>query len=102
MKTRRKYISIAILLSSLFTPAHAQVPDGYNTPIPASIMTPDEVDTRLGKLEFFDGVPTQETADKVMENLLFLRGIESFLNGLPAASIEAIRTGLIGPCVLRP
>jgi len=73
----------------------ADVPEGYNTPIPASIMTPDEVDTRLGKLEFFDGVPTQETADKVMENLLFLRGVETFLNGIPAASIEAIRTGLI-------
>jgi hypothetical protein len=75
--------------------ARAQVPDGYNTPIPESIMTPDEVDTRLGKLMFFDGVPTQETADKLMENLLFLRGVETFLNGLPAASIEAIRRGLV-------
>ena len=96
MNARRKYIAIAILLSSLSTPAHAQVPEGYNTPIPASIMTPDEVDTRLGKLEFFDGVPTQKTADKVMENLLFLRGVETFLNGIPAASIAAIRTGLMG------
>jgi len=76
--------------------AIAEIPAGYNTPIPSSIMTPDSVESRLGTLEFFDGVPTQETADNVMENLLFLRGIESFLNGLPAASIEAIRTGLIG------
>ncbi len=75
--------------------AIAEIPEGYNTPIPPSIMTPDSVETRLGKLEFFDGVPTQETADNVMENLLFLRGIETFLNGIPAASIEAIRTGLI-------
>lgn len=88
---------LMLLLSlSAFDIACAQVPEGYNTAIPSSIMTPDEVDTRLGKLEFFDGIPTQETADKVMENLLFLRGVETFLNGVPAASIEAIRLGLIG------
>jgi len=75
--------------------ANAEIPEGYNTPIPPSIMTPDSVESRLGTLEFFDGVPTQETANKVMENLLFLRGVETFLNGIPAASIEAIRTGLI-------
>ncbi len=74
----------------------AEIPEGYNTPIPPSIMTPDSVESRLGTLEFFDGVPTQETADRVMENLLFLRGVETFLNGIPAASIEAIRLGLIG------
>ncbi len=87
-----------ILLVSLpaFGIARAQVPEGYNTPIPESIMTPDGVDTRLGNLKFFDGVPTQGTADKVLENLLFLRGVETFLNGIPAASIEAIRRGLIG------
>ena len=74
-----KLIQAILLLASGIT--CAEVPEGYNTPIPASIMTPDEVDTRLGKLEFFDGVPTQETADKVIENLLFLRGVETFLNG---------------------
>jgi len=88
------------LILSLTTPATAKdqnpkSPEGYNTPIPQSIMTPDAVETRLGTLKFFDGVPTQETADKVIENLLFLRGIETFLNGIPAASIEAIREGLV-------
>jgi len=76
--------------------AIAEIPEGYNTPIPTSIMTPDSVESRLGTLEFFDGVPTQETADNVMENLLFLRGVETFLNGIPAASVEAIRLGLAG------
>jgi len=76
-------------------PVHAEeIPKGFNKPIPKSILTPDKVDTRLGKLRFFDGVPTKETANKVLENLLFLRGIETFLNGIPAASIEAIRLGL--------
>ncbi len=99
MKMYNRWIESSLILMaslSVFGIAHGEVPEGYNTPIPPSIMTPDEVDTRLGKLEFFDGVPTQKTADKVMENLLFLRGVETFLNGIPAASIEAIRTGLMG------
>jgi len=91
-----RFSLIIFVYVSAFGVSLAEVPEGYNTPIPESIMTPDEVDTRLGKLEFFDGVPTEATADKVMENLLFLRGVETFLNGIPAASIEAIRRGLIG------
>jgi hypothetical protein len=65
----------------------------YNTQIPSKIMTPDKVETRLGTLEFFDGIPTKETAALVYENLDFLRGVETFLNGVPAASLEALRLG---------
>ena len=32
-------------------------PDGYNTPVPAKILTPDRVETRIGTLEFDDGFP---------------------------------------------
>ena len=66
----------------------------YNTHIPAKIMTPDKVETRLGTLEFFDGIPTKQTADLVYDNLDFLRGIETFLNGVPAASVEGLRLGM--------
>ncbi|HRV94421.1 MAG TPA: DUF1254 domain-containing protein [Anaerolineae bacterium] len=65
----------------------------YNTQIPEKIMTPDTVETRIGTLEFFDGIPTKETAALVYDNLDFLRGIETFLNGIPAASLEALRRG---------
>jgi hypothetical protein len=90
-----KYSLVLSIILASFGFAQAKVPDGYNTPIPPSIITPDEVDTRIGKLKFFDGVPTQDTADKALENLLFLRGVETFLNGIPAASVEAIRRGLV-------
>ena len=74
--------------------AHAQEPTpGFNTEIPESIMTPDKVETRIGTLEFFDGIPTKETATLLYENLDFLRGIETFLSGIPAASVEALRRG---------
>jgi hypothetical protein len=82
-----------IILFTLSTVSAAEVPSGYNTPIPGSIMTPDEVNTRVGKLEFFDGVPTEKTAEKVLEHLNFLRGVEAFLNGVPMASAEALRLG---------
>lgn len=66
----------------------------YET-IPSKITTPDVVETRIGKLEFFDGLPTAATADKALENLAFLRGVEAFLNGIPAASVEAMRNGMV-------
>ena len=69
-------------------------PAGYNTPIPESIMTPDRVESRLGTLEFFDGMPTPETADRLHDHLTFIRGVEAFLLGIPAASLEALRRGL--------
>lgn len=72
------------------------VPGGYNTPIPSKIMTPDRVETRIGVLDFTDGFPTDETAAKVFEHLDFLRAVEVFLQCVPAASIEGLRTGLIG------
>jgi hypothetical protein len=56
-------------------------------------MTPDKVETRIGTLEFVDGIPTKETADLVYDNLDFLRGVETFLNGIPAASVEGLRRG---------
>lgn len=66
----------------------------YNTDVPEKILTPDEVDTRIGTLNFFDGLPSDETVRKVYENLDFMRGVETFLNGIPATSIEGLRLGM--------
>jgi hypothetical protein len=65
----------------------------YNNKIPEEIMTPDSVPTRIGTLKFNDGVPTTETTQLVYDNLDFLRGVEVFLNLMPAASLEALRRG---------
>ena len=74
----------------------AESTPGYNTKIPESIMTPDKVETRIGTLEFFDGIPTKETATLLYDNLDFMRGVEAFLSGVPAASLEALRVGQAG------
>jgi hypothetical protein len=68
---------------------------GYNNRIPENIMTPDTVETRIGTLKFFDGFPTKETSQKVYDNLDFIRGVETFLTFVPAASIEGLHRGFI-------
>jgi hypothetical protein len=84
-----------IALATGFVPAFAaDAPTpGFNNSIPAKIMTPDVVQTRIGELNFVDGVPTVETTRTIYDHLDFLRGVEVFLNFVPAASLEAIRLG---------
>lgn len=62
-----------------------------DAPVPDSITTPSRVNTRIGTLKFFDGFPDKETVTKLYDNLDFMRGVETFLNGIPAASLEAMR-----------
>ena len=53
------------------------IKEKYNTDIPDKILTPDVVETRLGTLNFFDGLPSEETTKKVYDNLDFMRGVET-------------------------
>ena len=63
------------------------------TPIPESIRTPDSVESSLGTLEFFDGVPDVRTTGVVYDYLDRSRAVESFLNCIPAMSMYSIRQG---------
>src|SRR5512135_2996906 len=69
------------------------------TDIPAGIITPDRVETRLGTLRFFDGLPDEATVQAVYDNLDFQRAVQAFLAALPAAWLHAVRTGyrIFGP-----
>jgi len=66
----------------------------YSTDIPASVTTPDSVKTRLGTLNFFDGMPDEKTVQLVYDNLDFQRGVSAFLNAIPIASMYAMREGI--------
>ncbi|WP_353190881.1 DUF1254 domain-containing protein [Pandoraea pnomenusa] len=98
MPTHKMWLGVSAGLVSLLLGACAGTPSGNHyrmtTPIPAQITTPASVDTRIGMLTYFDGVPTSQTAERVYDNLDFLRGVEVFLNGVPGASMVGIRTGL--------
>lgn len=74
--------------------AQGQPAPKYSAKVPPYITTPDTVQTRIGTLKFFDGLPDQETVQKVYDNLDFTRGVEAFLSGVPAASVYAACEGL--------
>ena len=65
------------------------------TDMPAGVLTPDRVETRLGTLSFFDGFPDDATVAKVFDNLDFQRAVQAYLQGLPAVQLLATRTGLL-------
>ena len=66
------------------------------TNIPASITTPDTVETtRLGTLEFDDGAPTPETAERLYDHLDFMHAVEAFMNSLAGGSMYSIRRGFL-------
>ncbi|MEY8120863.1 DUF1254 domain-containing protein [Falsihalocynthiibacter sp. BN13B15] len=84
-------ISVPVFVAPAFA---EDVTPGYNHLIPLGIMTPDKTETSIGTLEFHDGRPTKETVQRVYDNLDFARGMETFLNFIPATSLEGIRRGM--------
>lgn len=81
-------------LATLATTVPALAAPEFSANVPAAILTPDTVETRLGTLRFSDGMPDDATAALVYDNLDFMRGVEAFLSGIPAASIYAMCHGL--------
>lgn len=66
------------------------------TEVPEGIATPDRLETPLGTLNFFDGVPDEETTQKLYDNLDYQRAVQAFLNSIQIASMSAMRKGLLG------
>lgn len=97
MKNSLLFFTAFVLLQVQFGLASENKVDlpNYNTPIPEDILTPDEVETRFGTLKFVDGRPTPETSALMFDTLDFMRGVEVFLNFIPATSIEGIRRGMV-------
>jgi len=88
MNLNRLLILITTVLAAA-TPRAAQGAAG----VPASLTTPDKVETRIGTLEFKDGAPTAEAADKVYDTLDFTRALNAYNNSFRGASAYAIMKG---------
>ena len=80
-----------VLCLALPVPARAQV----SQETLQSISTPDKVETRIGPLEFKDGMPSEETIAKVYDNLDFTHAFEAFVNTFQGVSIRAVHKGLL-------
>ena len=61
--------------------------------IPESITTPDVVKSPIGTLEYENGVPTLETAERVKDHLALIRGVNVYNNSFRGASALAIAKG---------
>lgn len=69
--------------------AFAQIsPEILNT-----ISMPNKVESPIGQLEFFDGVPNDATINKLYDNLDLMRAVEVYLNNQGAGSLNAMRKG---------
>lgn len=66
------------------------------TDIPPSIVTPETLQTRLGRLQLHDGFPDDATVEKVYDNLDFERGVQAFLNNLGPATLVPYRKTMTG------
>lgn len=64
------------------------------TPIPPGIASPDDCETRLGTLRFFDGFPDDASVQKLYDNLDFQRAFQAYLLALPAVSQVGMRKAL--------
>jgi hypothetical protein len=94
-------VAAALALSLVAMVAEAQTPPKYSAQVPPYITTPDTVETRIGTLKFIDGQPDSETVKKAYDNLDYVRGVEAFLSGMPAASVYALCEGISGAGVKR-
>jgi hypothetical protein len=88
-----KIVVPAIVLAAIVVSAGAEIRAQTGSTIPAAIRTPDQVDTRIGTLEFKDGVPTSGTAQKVSDTLDFTRALEAYNNSFRGASAYALGKG---------
>ncbi|MEP0324171.1 MAG: DUF1254 domain-containing protein, partial [Bauldia litoralis] len=64
-------------------------------PIPESISTPDSVNTRIGTLKFKNGAPSEDTVDKVYDNLDFTYAFRAFMDNMRGVSIAALKKGMM-------
>ncbi len=63
--------------------------------IPPSITTPDRVQSRLGTLDFKDGMPSPATLAKVYDNLDFTHAVNAFMNTFQGVNMAAARKGIL-------
>ena len=54
---------------------------------------PNQVESRLGLLEFTDGAPVRKTVEALYDHLDFLHGVNAFLTAFPGASTQAMHQG---------
>ncbi len=93
MKTAFKTFVAALAIAGTLTAAEPPKMR-MTTEVPEGLATPDKLETELGTLTSFDGVPDKETTQKVYDNLDLQRATQAFLNSIQISSLNAMEHGL--------
>ena len=92
MKT--KYLITTALATALAAQAWAEPPKmKMTTDIPESVITPDKVETPIGTLEYFDGVPIGGTKDALYDYVDRARAVQVYIEMIPAVSTYSLLQG---------
>jgi len=86
-------ISAGLMCASMAVAGSSPLKLKMSTDIPESITAPDTAQTSIGKLKYFDGVPTTKTVETLYDYLDRSRAVNVYLNSIPALSINALREG---------
>ena len=89
--------AVPLLAVSMLIPVNAQDTPKFKmtTEIPDGITTPDNIETQLGDLNFFDGVPEAKTTEKIYNLLDFTHAYQAYMDGVKIASMDAMRRGIL-------
>src|SRR6187455_1326732 len=88
-----KPIGFLAVCAALILPHFAAAQTAPATP--PALSTPDKVETRIGPLDFKDGMPSKETIAKVSDNLDFTHAFNAFVNTYQAMNMAAFRKGFL-------
>jgi len=94
MRNSTVAVAIFCMAFSLATWAQQPLRMKMTTEVPDGVATPDKLDTRLGTLTSFDGVPDEATTQLVYDNLDFQRATQAFLSSIQIASMYAMEEGM--------
>jgi len=94
-RLRRSLTAATALAATLVTGCATNPATAQSTAIPPSLFTPDKVETRIGTLEFKNGVPTKESAQKAYDHLDFTHAYRVFMDNLRGVSIRSLRKGMV-------
>ena len=98
MRLFLKIIKLSLIVTGLLVTqvfAQSQGKMKMTTEIPDGLETPDKIQTTIGTLTSFDGVPDKETTQKVYDNLDLQRATQAFLSTIQISSLNAMEKGLL-------
>lgn len=107
MRLSLKVCAVTLVVAAMTNASAAQLLSGppansnfkFSTPTPDGVASAETVETGVGMLRFFDGVPDKASTDKIYDSLDLQRAVQAYLLALPVVNQVGNRDGIlsIGP-----